>query len=222
MPSMWLTKALGIKNNRWWVENYGKLPLLTEIRESLEQQKCRKGSGSKLSKKVGIVVAIKIREKVLFVVNHITSVTLAFTEDTVKESIHWLLNQILKDKETLADMDAPVGRLTKKDEQSPEGLQFFGEAVEDLRSHSSCARAHYLPSLRSIQVIKKDKAVMKIRINGMTPQLLKAVPGEGSLLWDEAKKLLDEALSKCLKFLDGNDSPDGQIAEPVVAEDIAE
>ena len=108
----------------------------------------------------------------------------------------------------------------KKEEHSPESLKVFAQAIENLRTHAECHGAWHLPSLRSIRVVKQNKSHTLIRINGVTAKLLQAVPGEGSLAWDEAKKLLDAALKRCHGFRTGEELATAESQEPIEDESL--
>ena len=214
MSTTWLKKPLRLKSGRWWVDNCRHLPLLQEIRDAIEKGKVRKGAGTRLSKKTDIVVAIKVRGKILLVVNTVVFVSVVFFSDQAAETLEWIISELIKDKEALlllqeGTADAPQ-RSAKKYVQSAEVLEYCAEAVkENITSHPLCHKAWYIPSALCIRVIKVDRSEKKVRIKGLSShKILQASLGDP--LWGEALRHLETAIKECEKFLEEPSVPQVQ------------
>ena len=97
MEAPWLSKFFK-KPAKWWLHNGSKVPLVREIRETIETGKVRKGGASRLSKRADIVVAINVRGKVILVQNTTLPVTLCWPTNTDDgdegiEVVKWFLEE---------------------------------------------------------------------------------------------------------------------------------
>ena len=221
MGSMWIMSYLNIKTYPVWVKYLQKMPILNEIREAIDKGKPRL-EAKNLSRKPDVVVALKIRGRVLYVVNKAQPVTLAFpVKDTsLKSMLTWFLGELAKDIMTMdakteadeeqeasgssiPDRPSKAARVQKTYKQCQESLDHFQLAVESLKKHPLCKRAQYLPSKRSIRLFLEGKeGFQEFHIKGLGKAELSAIPSRGCGYWEKAEESLSQCIQTCRQYLD--------------------
>ena len=113
--------------------------------------------------------------------------TLAFVESKGDfETLAWFLGELKKDLSS-SETVPRVPRSSGIDDVEKQDIE---EVLEDLKSHPNCRKAWFLPSVKAIEVHSSSKRSTKVH--------LKALKKRGGLA-------LEEAASKALAFLQGND-----------------
>ena len=112
---LWLQRNLKLPT-KWWVLNCHRIPLLLEMAEQIREAKPK---GNKVAdqykREPNVVVAIKLRGKVLFVRNLTTSLTLCFHPDQdLKTHLMWFIEELKHDIEALREAPPPAGPSQKK------------------------------------------------------------------------------------------------------------
>ena len=183
----WLERGFKL-SAKWWVRNHMRVPLLKEIRQAIETKKSRSGGGSRLPKLANTLVAIKIREKVILVQNQPLFVNLAFHPGEEIEGLQWIINELkkyidhLKEESSESSQDdddegeddeheEPQGSLRVSKQQrhplSKNEQQIVENSLKNIREHSECLRATFLPSRCAFRVFKKDKSKSEFRVSDL-------------------------------------------------------
>ena len=212
MDAKWLEKGLKLPA-RWWLQNASRIPLLQEIRETIETTKIRKGGASRLSKKFNIFVAINIRDKVLLVRNQTLPITLCAPDGTMEETIQWFLKELCKDLEILGPKASTASSSSKgskrKKEPNVEEKEIIEDALVNIRAHPRCKSTWFCASGPSIRVkdifYSKPKQVCMPGIKKVR-KALQSDP-QSDDLWDEFKTLVETALQMALSMLDNIQPP---------------
>ena len=174
------------------------------------------------------MVLIKVRERILFVQNLSSCVTLGLrgtpghgpgappgTQEDELGVLQWFVQELQKDVKHLQENPEKPGEdLEEEQEQEAEveaedhqQLQIIEKCLKDLQNHPSCLNAWWLPSRQCFRVRSKDK-----RSSDFGAKSLKKRKKHS----EEAEHQFDLALARALEFLDtpGPESPD----EPALPE----
>lgn len=233
--AQWLEKALGMPW-RWWSKHHRHVPLLTDIKESIEQGKKRKGGASRLPKQPSLVVAIEVRGKVLFAKNSPQGPTLALKSGQEEEVLSWLVAELLKDVREVLEKEsaststpgsssASASTALVPSELLPADSQEFEEeededeqqnkldflvqdVIKDLQDVDQCLKAHWFPSKRSIKVVRKpDKAVRFFRVVNLAKKQRVASDRADDAAWGEVQTLFDKTLQQAIDWVAGSLKP---------------
>ena len=95
---VWIHQALGLPT-KWWVLHSSKIPLLLEIRELIKAKKASQGSSSRLPQQQGCLVLLKVRNRILFIQNSTTQMSLALAGSLENKTgtLDWFLKEWEKD-----------------------------------------------------------------------------------------------------------------------------
>ena len=206
----WLQKALKLPA-KWWVRNQAKLPLMHDISEAIMQSKKTKGGAARLPRQEHLVVAIRVRERVLLVQNSTRCQTIAIKDGDEPEVLTWLLEQIQKDValDTTAAPASPRGSSVPQ-KKSREDLEpcdtFTDEALETLRKHPACSRAWFLPSRSAIKVSKHSKGAQSFTLTSKKRK--KAQAADCTEAWGEWQAHVSEVVASAIRFLEQADQPE--------------
>jgi len=192
MEAPWLSKFFK-KPAKWWLHNGSKVPLVREIRETIETGKVRKGGASRLSKRADIVVAINVRGKVILVQNTTLPATLCWPTNTDDgdegiEIVKRFLEEFKNDLERMGNSGvasssgSSVGQASKRPHADQE-TQIIQNALRNLREHSQCLSAYYLPSRCAIMVTTKDKARQEFCLKALAQKRKKALDRDDDQAW---------------------------------------
>lgn len=214
----WLESALKLKA-RWWVNNSNKVPLLIEIRKAIETKKVRSGGGVRLPKCAKSIVALEIRDQVIYAVNNPMYVTFAFKPGESTSGVQWLLEELQKDIEVLKMPGASSSSMKRsKSEVTDEEDEFVQQSLESIRNHAQCRRVCFQRSRNSFMIVKKDNSSSEISIPKLEKQRKVALSREHEESWDKVENSYQQAVSCALQFLDGHAPADGDILAPWVME----
>ena len=227
----WLESALKLKA-RWWVNNSNKVPLLIEIRKAIETKKVRSGGGVRLPKCAKSIVALEIRDQVIYVVNNPMYVTFAFKPGESTSGVQWLLEELQKDIEVLNMPGASSSSMSMKRSKSDvtdEEDEFVQQSLESIRNHAQCRRVCFQRSRNSFMIVKKDNSSSEISIPKLEKQRRVALSREHEESWDKVENSYKQAVSCALQFLEsgegiiapldnGHAPVDGDILAPWVME----
>ena len=199
---VWLESALKLKA-RWWVNNSNKVPLLIEIRKAIETKKVRSGGGARLPKCAKSIVALEIRDQVIYAVNNPMYVTFAFKPEESTSGVQWLLEELHKDIEVLKMTGAsPSSMKRSKSEVTNEEDVFVQQSLESIRYHAQCRRVCFQRSRNSFMIFKKDKSSSEISIPGLEKRRKEALSREHEESWDKVGNSYQQAVSCALQFLE--------------------
>ena len=159
----WLCKSLTVPEDiyysgacRWWAYYSVRLPLLTEIRESIKNLHAWKRQYQDLKDHV---ILLLIRGQILYVDNNSAVVTLGFTKVPSDPGPHldilsWFCSELQKDIDANA---APHATMTLKSHYDPEE---HGEIVQTiinrLVAHPQALQVLFDPARMAFQIYKKS------------------------------------------------------------------
>ena len=155
----WLCKSLTVPDNnpgRWWAYCSVRLPLLTEIRESIKNLHVWKRQYQHLKDHI---IPLLIRGQILYVDNNSAVVTLGFTKVPSDPGPHldilsWFCSELQKDIDANA---APHATMTLKSHYDPEE---HGEIVQTiinrLVAHPQALQVLFDPAKMAFQIYKKS------------------------------------------------------------------
>ena len=189
----WLMKSLDLPV-KWWVYNWNRIPLILEVRELIKARKNKRDPGIHKC-----LVALRIREKTLFVVNDTHTTTLGLLTGQVGEqpgspenqagTLLWFCDELHKDIENLPkEFQKPL----KEDRAPPEHQEAIKRTLDGIQAHPQCSSSHYRPSRLGFKVFRKDKTYKEIRVVGLNK---KQKP-------NGAQDPFDKVLSLALEFLE--------------------
>jgi hypothetical protein len=166
----WLQKSFKLPGARWWVLHQYKINLLSEMRQAINSKKVKIGEGARMPRLHKSIVAIRIRDKVIFVRNQSKSLCLAFRPGEEAETLMWILKELEEDIKQLSDQAAQEGpqkqQLHKKAVGNEEG-EVVKDSLKKVKAHAQCLKASFLPSRLSIKVIKKNKKSKEFVVKGL-------------------------------------------------------
>jgi hypothetical protein len=210
-PVAWLEKHLKVRS-KFWRHRHGELPLVQEMRMAIDTGKRRRST-----RRTGVVVGIKVRDKVVFVQNK-SGLVLAAHAGEEKETIRWFLEEIEKDVKLIGP--APMTFIEKDDreqvdEDDPEQVP-IDKVLKEIRGHPQCHKINFATSRGCFQIIKKnipqnESEVKCIYIKGFTKirkdflQRVMLVDGEESLddrAVEVYRRVFEQALIDCTQYLE--------------------
>ena len=227
----WLEKALGVRS-KFWRKQQAFVPLVREMVKAIEEGKLRSEAPPKSSRRPGVVVAIKIRDKTLLVMNK-PGLVLALRPGAEQATLHWFLEELAKDLERLGELGRACqprqkGRLSgglrvPRDGPAPDPEDVIGTLVATnlnaIRCHSQCHRALFLPSRGCFEVFAKGGDHKIFYLKGYTKKrkrLLDQVSIVNGELRQDARAEetfrmeFEKALDACIQYLElapGNRQP---------------
>ena len=197
--SEWLEKAFKLPA-RWWVLNQSRVPLLQEIRKVIEGNKKAKAKVKSLEEfvaaRANVVVAIRIRDQVILVVNDARSVTLAFRSGQVEDSLLWFLKELQKDVREIQNV-CSSSRKRQPEAPPDQKKQIIEDVLENLQQHPSCRSAVFLPSRGAIKVNNKE-----FRILNLNKKSKEALDQDDLAGWENLKTEFLKAAEHASQFLD--------------------
>ena len=222
----WFLKALKL-GAKWWIAHCGQLPLLLEIRKIIKDQKTTKGGGSRLPRQSDSMVLIKVRERILFVQNLSSCVTLGLrgtpghgpgappgTQEDELGVLQWFVQELQKDVKHLQenpekpgeDLEEEQGQQAEVEDEDDSDQLHIEECLKDLQKHPSCLSAWWMPSRQCFRIRTKDKRSSDFGVKSLKRKKHS----------EEGENKFDMALARALEFLDtpGPESPD----EPALPE----
>jgi len=164
----WLEKGLNM-GLRWWVKNSKTVPLLIEILDVIDSNKHKlKGRDAKLPKHHNTVVAIRIRNEVIFVKNSSTHVVVAFNEGHGQTTMAWLVAEFQKDISVMSGVDEGPPQKLRKIQMTLEPTldMLLQSALTPIQKHENCQCATWVPSRTEFRVKNYDNVIKSIRVNG--------------------------------------------------------
>ena len=206
---------------KWWRDNFKSLPIASEIRNAIEDLKNKMTSGCKRSpRRPDVVVPLTIRGKMILVLNHTLSLSLALKPGEEAEVLTWFLMEIKKDGEILRSTNKEI--LTsgsssdlggsssgvkpskqKTPEEGPES-ELVQEVLDQMAEHPQCLSAIWMPSRDRFRVTRKDKNIQEFKVQALNKKRKEAQSAEGPHAWDCVKAQLDAVVHPALQFLEGS------------------
>ena len=148
----WLEQGLGMKPKSW--RKLGtRLAILREILHAIREQKKTKAGSSRQRKAPQWLIALKVRDRILWFLNNPTAVTLAVRDgDDGLKDFEWFLEEVQKDVE---DPDKHLGPESPPTPNRPDVPAVMEVLCKSLKEHANCAGAWYLPSRCSLRVSRR-------------------------------------------------------------------
>ena len=208
---MWLQKHLKVSST-FWRERHGELPLVQEMRKAIATGK--RSLGKWANKRTGVIVGIKVRDKVILV-QHTKGLVLAAHAGEEKEAIRWFLEELEKDVKLLGPAPGPHQRDSQGDDDDPAQV-IIDTVLSEIRGHPQCHKANFASSRGCFQIIKKkipqnDRDVKCIYIKKFTKirnEFLERITlEEGEERQDDRaaeafRKVFEQALINCTQYLE--------------------
>ena len=210
---LWLQRNLNLPT-KWWVLNCHRIPLLLEMAEQIREAKPK---GNKVAdqykREPNVVVAIKLRGKVLFVRNLTTSLTLCFHPDQdLKTDLMWFIQELKREIEVLREAPPPAGpsqkkKRSKKASDFPEEQEMIEALLTKLGDHPNCKTAHHLPSRMSLKVKRKDRVTKEFNFKSYRAKREKALLKSDFQNIETLQSMFDETIGEAMAFLEGKEKP---------------
>lgn len=227
----WLEKALHVRC-RFWRKQHAFVPLVREMLKAIDEGKLRSEAAVRSSRRPGVVVAIKIRDKTVLVMNK-PGLVLALRPGAESATLHWFLEELAKDLERLGELGRACQPGPRKKGRLSGGLQVplaapdaedvIGTLVHPnlnaIRCHSQCHRALFLPSRGCFEVFAKGGDHKIFYLKGYTKKRktlldqVSIVDGElrqDARAQDAMRAEFAMALDACIQYLElapGNRQP---------------
>jgi hypothetical protein len=190
--------------------------LLLEIRENIKNIK--NNIGARYPKEHGSMVILQVRERILFVQNLQNIVVLGLrgtpgappgTPEDEIGALQWFLKELEQDIEKVLSPGEPeqnqATNMGSAEDEHHEFLEVIQDCTKNLRKHSNCQKAFFMPSRSCFRAHTKDKRSSEFRV-----QKLKRKRG----LENEKDQEYHKALSRALVFLGSSDGAPS-LAEPL-------
>ena len=158
----WLVTGLEVRV-RWWQTNMHAIAILQEIRAALKNLRPASGAKRLLPRYSTSLVALKIREHIIWVMNEPRSVTLALPAGSEQQELLWFLDEMQKDVENILDGDPEEDKPVKQDVPAEEAT-WAQQARDKIQEHALVNKVHYLPSRRAFKVILQSKEALEFRM----------------------------------------------------------
>ena len=208
----WLEKAFQLPY-RYWKTHHADFPLLQEMQQAIESGKVRKGGGSRLPRRPDAVVAILIRDKVIFIQNKTSGLALVSKLGEEVETFQWFLEEIEKDLTKLMDPQdtqpnaassstGPSGQKQKRHVLDVEEKDIVEASMKKLREHPLCIGAIFLPYRGSLRVTRKDKTTSEIFLSGCKKKRMAAREKQDEEGWEYLRSSFDQTLVSAVEFLE--------------------
>jgi hypothetical protein len=166
-------------NNKFWRERHGELPLVQEMRKAIDTGK--RGLGKTANRRTGVIVGIKVRDKVVLV-QHTKGLVLAAYAGQEKEAIRWFLEEIENDVKLLGPVSpgrnprpGPQQRDSQVDDDDPAQV-IIDTVLSEIRGHPQCHdRKTTVSSIRQKPQTRRYPAVSveNKKISGSSPFLVR-------------------------------------------------
>ena len=225
----WLEKALNLEN-RWFVFNHHRIPLLLEILVLIRKKKIMRGAAARAPRYCGYLIALEVRGKILLFKNDTRYVCFADRmrmgdpagPDEGLSDFNWFLNEMRRDVADLQEMDNDEradakerrrGALADTEDQS-----MISDHLKVLRCHDNCSSATWYPSRNSFKVKREhDGADQSFRVRALKKRRKESAEKDDSGL---VQRQFDVALALATSFLD-HTGP-GTMSDPEGPDDHAE
>eukprot|EP00972_Heterocapsa_arctica_P060303 8894202-Heterocapsa_arctica.AAC.1 len=186
------------------------------MRKAIDGGKVRKGARCRLSRRPNVVVAIKIRDKVLLMQNK-SGLVLCSRPTEEEDTLRWFLEELKKDLMRLPDAtsraqeegqeveDMPRkrggGHRVPIDDDDPE-QSIIQASLSRIRDHPQCHHVTYLPSRNCFKVIKKNDSNDKyVYLKGIAKKRKEALERQDDRSEEAFRQLFEQAISACIDFL---------------------
>jgi hypothetical protein len=196
-------------NNKFWRERHGELPLVQEMRKAIDTSK--RGLHKKTNKRTGVIVGIKVRDKVVLV-QHTKGLVLAAYAGQEKEAIRWFLEEIENDVKLLGPR--PQQPDSQVDDDDPVQV-IIDTVLLEIRGHPQCHKANFAPSRGCFQIIRKKtpqvndtKCIYMKKFTKIRDEFLERIAlEEGEERQDDRaaeaiRKVCEQALVNCTQYLE--------------------
>jgi hypothetical protein len=206
----WLQKSFKLPGTRWWILHQYEINLLSEMRQAIDSKKIKIGRGRRMPKLHKSIVAIRIRDKVIFVRNQSKSLCLAFKPGEEVETLQWFLKELEEDIKKLSDQGAEEGPQKQQVHKKAVGNE-EGEVVKDslnkVKAHAQCLQATFQPSRLSMRVIKKNKKAKEFVVKNLlaTRKRLAKTGADETTQKEVLDSEFDKTVTSALVFLDEDD-----------------
>ena len=226
-PCQWIEKALEQKAH-WWRSHASRSPFLCEVLENVKNLRPTKGRDQHLPKNTKAMVPIRVRNKVLWVMNDCRSVTLVLRPEHEEQDLSWFLQELQKDlhpeppadavplqmesSEDLAESSHRYNKVPVSDDVQP----LVDKTLQVISGHSNCTRVNYLPSKLGFRVLGSDGTCKLFRVTDLKRKLAQAIQHDDP---EVLQVQFEKSLEKALEFLNSIGLADTAAPEPAVLMD---
>ena len=196
----WLMKNLKL-HSRWWMLNSKRVPLINEILEVINNI----NKNRKTAVHARLVVPIKIRNHVIFVLKDARAVKLAIDSDEPNfEDLDWFVHELGEDIGKLPAKGSSSATKPLHDED-PLVSEIIDNVVQDLKQHHACKTVCFVRSRRAFKVVKKNlKRPMHFHVPLFNKKRRQIVDRQDPQSVEQLRDAVTEVSSQVLQFLAGN------------------
>ena len=208
----WLEQGLGLPCQWWRNEQASVLPLLQEMRQAICSTRVSKGPRCRLPRQPNIVVAIKVRGRLLYLKNTPQLLTLALWPGEERKTLKWFLHQLQKDIAATGPVPQHKRRRTTSAdprdsqafEKSPE-QQLVEQHVKALAERQDCKSAVWLASRGAMRVRSNKGTGKEFTVLGLS-----AARRSGKASVETLENLFDAMVVLAMQWLDTADKQVGE------------